>query len=482
MAGGRRARRLCLRHGDGAAHAALSRAAADGDHAADRPHGVGQRLRRLGPDAERPIRHQHAALHAGGDLSRWRLGTRIVRHRPVAALALSPRRRHRGRAGDLRARRNAGGGARLAAADPRPGVALQVAAVPVRPRLPRAASREPGLPAPRRRRWRAARLAPLSGRAGHPLARQRHLRRRSDLVSQLPLQGGAGARARLHRGPRVAGHADLGSEPPATRHGFSRQTARPAFPIDAARGATTTLADVARERSARAGAGRRACTAPPMPTSSSASAAGRSSPAIRGSPTGAATRSSRCAVSASPPAGSTMRAASCWRGRRPSRRACCRIASPTTAKRRSSTRSTRRCGTSSRCTTSCRGGGAPSGCRRQERARVARRGRRHPRRLRRRHALRHPLRRRRPAQRRRGRRAAHVDGRQGRRLGGDAAHRQAGRGAGAVAQRAGSRQPAIGALGGPAGARARGVRRALLEPGARLPIRRRRLRPSVRYH
>ena len=45
-------------------------------------------------------------------------------------------------------------------------------------------------------------------------------------------------------------------------------------------------------------------------------------------------------------------------------------------------------------------------------------------------------RRRRPARRRRARRAAHLDGRQGRRLGGDAADRQAGRDPGAVAQRA----------------------------------------------
>ncbi len=50
--------------------------------------------------------------------------------------------------------------------------------------------------------------------------------------------------------------------------------------------------------------------------------------------------------------------------------------------------------------------------------------------------LRHPRRRRRAARRRRARRAAHLDGRAGRRLGGDAAHRQARRGPGAVAERA----------------------------------------------
>ena len=166
-------------------------------------------------------------------------------------------------------------------------------------------------------------------------------------------------------------------------------------------------------------------------------AAGRSSPAIRGSPTGAATRSSRCAACAWRPAGSTTRATSslewCRRG------VGGHAAEPLPRRRRarrSSTPSTPRCGSSSRV------------------ARAARRGRRRRRDARRRRAI---------APRcatavaailegyARGTRygiradadgllacgvpgrAAHVDGRASRRLGGDAAHRQAGRGPGALA-------------------------------------------------
>ena len=124
-----------------------------------------------------------------------------------------------------------------------------------------------------------------------------------------------------------------------------------------------------------------ASTARPTPTSSRAARARRSSPAIRGSPTGAATRSSRCAASASRPAGSTTRARSCSSGRARSPRACSRTASPTAARRPSTTPSTPRSGTWSRCT-SCLA--APR--RRVPAARAAdasRRRRRDPRRLRR---------------------------------------------------------------------------------------------------
>ena len=74
---------------------------------------------------------------------------------------------------------------------------------------------------------------------------------------------------------------------------------------------------------------------------------------------------------------------------------------------------------------------------------------------------------RRPARRRRARRAADLDGRQGRRLGGDAADRQAGRGAGAVAQRAADRPRHRRRHWADAtGARPRRLRRALLERGS----------------
>ena len=119
---------------------------------------------------------------------------------------------------------------------------------------------------------------------------------------------------------------------------------------------------------------------------------------------------------------------------------------------------------------------AAAAARRRDR-RAARRGRGDPRRLHRgtRYGIR--MRRRRTARRRRAGRAAHVDGREGRRLGRHAAHRQAGRGPGALAERACASaarsptrwQPAVST-------RAARPSRALLERDARLPLRRGRLR------
>ena len=85
----------------------------------------------------------------------------------------------------------------------------------------------------------------------------------------------------------------------------------------------------------------------PMPISSSAAKAKRSSPAIRGSAIGAATPSSRCADSASRPVDSKTRATFWSNGPAPFRKACCRIAFPIAANSRSSTPSTRRSGMSS---------------------------------------------------------------------------------------------------------------------------------------
>ena len=70
-----------------------------------------------------------------------------------------------------------------------------------------------------------------------------------------------------------------------------------------------------------------------------------------------------------------------------------------------------------------------------------------PRRLRRGHALRHPARLRRPARRRPAGGPAHVDGREGRRLGRDPANRQAGGSRGAVAERAVARRASATAAG-----------------------------------
>ena len=82
------------------------------------------------------------------------------------------------------------------------------------------------------------------------------------------------------------------------------------------------------------------------------------------------------------------------------------------------------------------GGRGPAPSRRSVRAKLAGRDRGDPRGLLGGHALRDPRRRRRPPRRGPARRAADVDGREGRRLGRDAADRQAGRGPGALDERA----------------------------------------------
>ena len=141
---------------------------------------------------------------------------------------------------------------------------------------------------------------------------------------------------------------------------------------------------------------------------------------------------------------------------------------PDRATRRSTTRSTPRSGSWSRCTTSWQAARGGPGRRRRARRRSRAAVDGNPRRLRGRHALRHRARRGRPAARRRAGRAAHLDGRQGRRLGGDAAHRQAGRGPGAVAQRArASPARCVGRAGASLErARARRLRSALLRTRA----------------
>ena len=101
-------------------------------------------------------------------------------------------------------------------------------------------------------------------------------------------------------------------------------------------------------RSARGARGSRpAWSARAMPTSSGAIRGRRSSPAIPGSPTGAATRSSPFEGSVSRPAGWTTRGRSCSSGRTTSPKGCCPTASSTKVMRPSTTRSMRRSGTSS---------------------------------------------------------------------------------------------------------------------------------------
>ena len=90
------------------------------------------------------------------------------------------------------------------------------------------------------------------------------------------------------------------------------------------------------------------CAARATPTSCAAGAeARRSSPVTRGSPIGAATRSSPCADYVSPRAGSPRRAKSSCNGPARSPRACCPTASPTAARPPNTTRWTPPCGSSS---------------------------------------------------------------------------------------------------------------------------------------
>ncbi len=293
-------------------------------------------------------------------------------------------RRRRARAGGSRAR---GRGGRRPARAP----------VPLRPRLPRAAPREPGLPLRRRAGAASAlRLAAVPRRAGDrvrsPTARYAH---EPIWYRELPLRRGARARPRRHRGPRLARRASAWTSPRARRRWFWRPTAPAGSHAEPAprRARDRELRDA--ERAARRL--RRALHRAADAYLVRRGAARRSSPATRGSPTGGATRSSRCAASASPtgrlddarddPARvgrHGLRGHAAEPLSRPRRRAGVQLGRRLALVRRRRARVPRR--------------DAQRGARCPRRAtRAARRRRRDPRRLRARHALRHPRRRRRPA-------------------------------------------------------------------------------------
>ena len=161
----------------------------------------------------------------------------------------------------------------------------------------------------------------------------------------------------------------------------------------------------------------------------------RSSPATRGSPTGAATRSSPCAGCASRPAASTTRARSCSSGRARCREGMLpnRFPDGGDAPEYNSVDASLWYVVAVHELPGGRAGARrrrPSARRSSAAVEAILDG------LRARHPLRHPRRRRRPARRGRAGRAAHLDGREGRRLGGHAAHRQAGGDPGALAERA----------------------------------------------
>ena len=375
-----------------------------------------------------------AALRARRDLSARARPPRRLRARAVAALDVSrcpTARRSCTSASSTRRRR---GRADVAAHGGRRRARAARAAAAVGSRLSRADARE------RRVRFHARARAAATSPGGRTPALpaiaalvQRRLRARSPTWYRNFLYArGSGARPRLHRGPGRARHLHLR---PRARRRRARAARR--------RRHRRRRSSAGRARSARleASAPQRRCparSAPPMPTSCAARAGTRSSPAIRGSPTGDATRSSRCAAWCSRAAASTS-PRSILDGTGPatvSRGHAAQPLSRCAARRRSTTRSMPRCGSSSPRTNSWRPRRRPRSARTP-----AARDRRDPRRLRARHALRHPHGRRRAARLRRARRAAHVDGREGRRPRHHAAHRQAGGSAGAVDQRAAAGRP-----------------------------------------
>ena len=427
----------------GRADAPLPRAAAGRHHAADRAHGAGQRHRGVGRDERRPLRPLVAALRARRHLPRRRRrASRPSAPEPWPAWTFALRGRHRGRRRRssrstgrpevvlaLAARRAAHGPARAGGA-----------AAALGPRLPRACTTRTGAsgfdaetaPGP-------GHLAALRRRAGRDRARQRRVppRARPGTAASSTTRSGRAGSTRSRTWRRRATFAfDLAARDAVA--GPARRRAGRAARSRASRWLAAALTAEARAprrlRLAAAPRGRRLRRA-------RAARAGRSSPAIPwftdwGRDTFIALRGllpghRPARRRARHPAGV---------GRRGVARACCRTASPIRRARPSTTRSTRRSGTWSRRT-------IPAAARRRacastttaraccERAIAAildgyAAGTRY--------GIRADARR--PARGRRARRAAHLDGREGRRLGGDAAHRQAGRDPGAVAQRARDRR------------------------------------------
>ena len=137
---------------------------------------------------------------------------------PWPSWMLGAARRQPDRARDARSARPGGDGARLAAARGTGSATPRGAPPPLRPRLPRAPSREPGVPL----RRRASRVGASSGVPIPACPRSSRartaLRARAGLVPELPLHRGASARARLRRGPGVARGLPLG---PGARRGAS---------------------------------------------------------------------------------------------------------------------------------------------------------------------------------------------------------------------------------------------------------------------
>ena len=124
------------------------------------------------------------------------------RQRALADLDVPPAGRHRGRAGNPGRARCLRDGAALAPHRRHRTVSADRPAAALRPRLPRAASRECGLPLRRHRARRQCRVAAVPTALPAIAALTNGAYRRARMVPQLPLRRGARARPRLHRGPR----------------------------------------------------------------------------------------------------------------------------------------------------------------------------------------------------------------------------------------------------------------------------------------
>ncbi len=475
--------RLRLRHRERHPDPALPRAAARRDHAADRARRPGQRPRGLAGDGGRALRAELAALRPRRRLPGRAGADHGLPRATMAAVDLPHRGRHGGQPGGgrlprARRRRPAlapalapvgrfGRGWGPVPQPDRPTRPPQRPAAALGPRLPRAAPREPGLRLRRRGHRRARPLAALSGHSTGLDRGRRHVPPRARVVPQLPIRYRARARPRLRRGSRLAGRVQLDPERARgdddAERGRDRAGRGPRLPFRHGSEAPPALHfNRAAERrclrrAARPGQDhrRRLSLVHRLGARHLHHAARFHDPARRaGSGAPDPARLGRCGLRghAAEPLSRFRRAARVQRGRR---LALVRGRGARVPARRAPAAGAGRAGG---------GRGAGAG------------GRADPRGLSRRHPLRHPHGRGRPDRGRGARRAADLDGRQGRRLGGDAPDRQAGRGPGTLAERAQDRPRHLEGLGRDPLSGARLLPATLLERAAGLSLRRGRRR------
>ena len=399
-------------------------------------NGLDAWIERPGEAAEYP---DPAAIRARGRGAAERCSAGGIRRRPLAHLDLAAPRWRDGGARAVRSSRHAAGRDPLAAQRRR----AAPAALMVRPFLSGRDSHalhhaNPSFRFEATARWRPDHVGAVSRCPSGECAGQRGLPARAPVVPELPVRRGARAGPRLRGGPGFARPLPLGPEAARCRDPVrsQRRASRP-----------TARRDALYRRLRRSERARRGHFASRLERAGDAylvrRGAGRT--IVAGYPwftdwgrdTFIALRGLCLATGRLAEARSILLE---WAGHVSEGMLPNRFVGPG-RRRRSTTRSTPRSGTSSRSTTTC----APSRPRGREvpaaRPPAARptpcapswpatAG----------HPLRHPGGRRRPARRGRARRAAHLDGREGGRLGRHPAHRQAGGDPGAVAQRAARRR------------------------------------------